>query len=322
MAKPTMEQVFDQARALLGDDSVAGGTVFTDTVLLPHVGQAVRELFRVLRGTTDPFVLDDGFYMLPPNTEVLDPATAGLTNFATPEFVEWQLGSNTTYSVTNVVVGTVAGAPAATVTAAGIGSVLLSGATIVMWGAGGFDFFNNPNNIWVINVIDANNITLNGCTATGTYTNGGTIAPVTGQFVRMQAVDFLDGVPQSAGQLPLTTYAWEGGVIKTYPAAQPMLLRLVYRTSGVAPSTPAGIVPFDDCQDYLATRAAGLAASAKGAGQLGQRLTVDAIGPEQPDGNGGLLRQLVQISVRNMQRQQFRHQAFRERRNRNDFILW
>lgn len=320
MAKPQLETVYNHIRSLLGDDQVAGGQIFTDTVLQPHVAAAIRELFRVLRSTEDPFVLADTYWVLPANTTVLDPATMGLPNFDMPEWLEWQLPGTQT-AVTNVVVGTSGGQPVATVTAPGHG--LATGANVVMFGALGFDYFNNPNNMWGITVVDPNTINLNGCTATGTYTTGGTILAVSNQFTMMEPEDRLDNVATTPGANPINVYAWEGGVLRFYAATQPMLLRIVYRTSGVAPNNTAAVVPIDDSLDFIATRAGGSAARAKGADEVGERLTTEALGPSQEaDASGGILRQLVQTNIRNMQRQQYRREAFRARRNRRDMLLF
>src|SRR5579885_1687207 len=100
MAKPVLEDIFTQCRSLLGDDQVAGGQIFTDTILQPFVASAIRELFRAMRGTEDPFVLSDAYWVLPANTTVLDPATMGLANFDIPEWIEWQLPA-TEIAVTN-----------------------------------------------------------------------------------------------------------------------------------------------------------------------------------------------------------------------------
>jgi hypothetical protein len=321
MAKPVLEDIFNQSRSLLGDDTQAGGQIFTDTVLQPHVAMAIRELFRVLRSVEDPFVLQDAYWLLPAEFTVLDPATMGLANFDLPEWIEWQLPGSPITPITGVTVGTYNGNPVATVTATNHG--LTNGATVVTYGIGGFDYFNNPNGAWAVNVIDANTVTLNGCTATGTYSSGGSIMPLANQFTQMEPVDRIVNVSVTPGANPLNVYAWEGGVMRFYPASQPMLLRVVYRTSGIAPTNTAAMVPIDDSLDYISTRAAGTAAAAKGADQMAQALTELAVGPNgEADANGGILRQLVQTSIRNMQRQQMRMKEFRARRNRRDMLLF
>jgi hypothetical protein len=49
---------------------------------------------------------------------------------------------------------------------------------------------------------------------------------------------------------------------------------------------------------------------------------MEAVGPGEADGSSGLLRQLVQVFVRNMQRQQYRNLPFRDNRNRVDYVLF
>lgn len=320
--KPTLQQIMDQSRSLLGDDDLAGGAIFTNQVLQPHVSQATRELFRVLRGTEDPFVLTDAYYLLPTNTSTLDPATAGLLNFNIPEWVEMQIGPSIGIAISNVVVGTSGGNPVATVTTA-TPHGLTNGASCVVWGILGFDPFNSPNSLWTITSTGASTLTLNGCTATGTYVSGGFLAGITGNFTQMEPLDRIENVPAVSGNSPITAYAWEGGVFRFYPAPQPILLRIVFRTSNIVTTSSSGVIPIDDCQDYIATRAAGFAGASRGADQTARSLHEQAVGPTgQADGNGGLLRQLVQVDVRNMQRRQMRMRPFRERRNRPDYLLF
>lgn len=320
--KPTLQNIGDQVRALLADTHPAGGSIFTSTVLQPHIAASVRELFRVLRGTEDPFVLTEAYWLLPPNTGVVDPATAGLPNLNIPEWVGWQL-AGTPYNISNVVVTATPGLnpPYATVTTSA-STPITNGATCLVYGVGGFDPFNQPNGLWIVNAPSPTSIQLNGCTATGTYTSGGQIMAITGQFAQMDPVDQLDRISATTGSNPVATYAWESGVFHFNPSASPMVLRIIYRTSDIVSTSPASIIPIDDCLDYLATRAAGLAASTLGATERAGQLRLDAIGQGEPDGSGGLLRQLVQVYIRNSQRRVYRRKEFRARRNRPDWLLF
>ena len=324
--KPTLEQCYSQSRSLLGDDEVSGGQIFVDSVLQPHTTQAIRELFRVLRGAQDPFVLVENYFVLPANVAVFDPATAGILNIPEPEFVEWVLSPPPT-AITNVVL-TTGSSPYATITAPGHGLVIGSFPEVVCYGIQGFDQFNSPNQSWTCAVIDANTVQLLGCTASGTYTaaTGDMVSvQVTGEFWPMSAVDRIEAVTVMAGQPGQNQgyYAWEGGVFRFLPSPQSRLLRITYRMSGIVDTNTSSIVPIDDCLDYIATRAAAMAGKSRGASNRGNELNMEAVGPGgMADGSGGILRQLLAVSIRNMQRIQYRYREFRPRRNRPDYLLY
>lgn len=318
MSKPLISDIFEQVRARLGDDQIGGGEVFIDSILYPHFAQAMRELFRVMRSDQDPYCTREQFYNLPVRTGTLDPATAGFFDIAEIEFVEWR-PSALSYAITGVVVS----GALATVTV--VGHTFLDGNQIEISGVLGFDDFNSPNGSWTISVIDADTITLNGCTATGTYTSGGAASTGIGNFRRMTRRDFFDGNTYVAGATsdPDTLYVWQGGVFRFIPSGQVRELRFIYRSSGSFSSDFGAQVPIEDSQDYLAVRTAGLVAKAKGASETGNELQMEAVGPGgQPDGRGGLLYMLVANQVRNMQMVPYRRRAFRPRRNWPSPILY
>lgn len=323
--KPTLSSSYSQARSLLGDDEIQGGEIFTDTVLLPHASQAIRELFRVLRGAQDPFVLVENYFVLPANVSVFDPATAGITNIPEPEFVEWIL-SPPPIAITNVIIN-YGDTPFATVTAPAHGLAVGTFPAVCVYGIQGFDQFNNPNQSWTSQIIDADTVQLNGCNATGMYISDGYLINVaaTGQFWPMVPRDRIEPVA-TQGAAPGQTdqvYAWEGGVFRFLPSGANRLLRITYRQSGMVDQNTNATIPIDDCQDYLATRMAGLAADSRGAAERAAQLKMEAIGPSgQADGNGGLLGQLLRVAIRNLQREQYRYLSFRARRNRSDFLLY
>ena len=309
----------------MSDDAVPAGEIFTNTILQPAAAQAVREMFRALRGAQDPFVLQDAYYILPANFTTFDPAAAGLANMPEPEFVEWRQAP-ATVAITNVVMGNDSGGnPIATVTAAGHGAT--NGQSVAVFNVVGFDQFNSPNGFWAVTVIDANTLTLNGCTATGTYVSGGVLAPNhgLGQFLPMVARDYIEHVADTTATPEQTDqiYAWEGGVFKFLASSSPRQLRIVYRESGLLNTSTSAVIPIDDSLDFLATRAASIAGATKGAEERGAVLKMEALGPTgQADGSGGILGALLRIDIRNMQREVYRRPGFRARRNRPDSILF
>jgi hypothetical protein len=315
----------DQARARLGDDDVLGGEIFTNSVLLPHAQQAVRELWRVLRGAQDPFVLADAYYILPANVSVLDPATAGLNDFPEPEAVEWAT-AGTPIAITSSTSGTAAdGTPIVTVTTS-VPHNVQTGQQVFTYNIPFMDQFNSPNGMWTVTKIDATNVTLNGCSASISGALGGTLVgfSATSQFLPMDPQDYIWPIG-GGGVLGQTqaVYAWEGGVLKFIPSSQARQLRLLYRQSGAPSDGFTSIIPIDDTQDFIAARMASLAAPPRGLVALSQELKMEALGPSgEPDGSGGLLGQLLRADIRNLQRRQYRWREFRPRRNRQDHIIY
>ena len=321
MAKPTLQLVLDTSRSHLGDDAQQGGQVFTDTLLLPFLGLAYRELFRSMQMTQNPFIRQEAYYLLPANTAVLDPLTAGVTDMAQLEWVEERAAG-----FAAAITGAVAATPTPSqmqITAPNHG--FAPAAEVLISGLQGFNLYNNPNSsIWTISVIDANNFTLNGCTCTGTAI----ITPYAfayqgiDEFVTMNPYDRIENIPVTPGPT-LNAYAWEGNVLKFVPASSARQLRIVYTLSGAMPTNNSAIIGLDDSLDYLATRTAGLAMLSRGALQKAQVLNDLAIGPEGvADGSGGMLRELLAAQIRGMQREQFRRPPFRRRRNIPDAIYY
>lgn len=325
MAKPTIQQIADQARALLGDDQIPGGEIFSNNVLMPHIAQATRELFRVLRGAQDPFVLQDAYYTLPPFTSVLDPITAGLVGFAEPEFIASRQAGPKQH-ITDVVVGTgLDGEPNATLQVVAHG--FSSGQTVITYGIVGFDDFNSPNGLWSITVANANAFSLNGCTAAGAYVSGGYVigGGGRGEFTPMVPVSRIEAIADGAANSGSTqsVYAWEGNVLRFMATSDARELRITYRLSATTSTNPSSIIPIDDSQDFLATRAAGIAAATRGAPARANELNLEALGSGKiADGSGGILGELVRIDIRNLQRVVYRRPPFRARRNSRETLLF
>lgn len=318
MAKPIVSDVFNLARLRLGDDQIAGGEIFTDSLLTPFFGMAYRELFRALISGTLPLSLCTQFATLPPNFGVLDPATAGWLDFEGPDMVEWR-PTALSFTVTNAVVA--AGICTLTLnTTTGLSTGMMLDVSLV----GGFEEFNSPNGTWAITLIDSVTIALNGCTAQGTYTSGGVAQTGVGDFTEMASRDKLNYLPPSAGGDPEAVYAWQGGVLRFIPSTVARELRVTYRISGNPPQDPTAIVQYDDCLDFLAIRVAGMAAAGHGATELAAALKLEALGPEGESnlGSGGLLRQIVASDIRGMQRNIFQRPPFRRKRNFNSPVLY
>lgn len=313
MAKHTLSQVYDAARAKLGDDSVAGGQVFTNTVLAPHFAQAYRALYRTMGTLGNPYVEQDVYFVLPANTSYLAPATAGVTDFGEPRFVE-ERGGLTQKTITNAV----AGSGFVTITAASHG--FSTGDLITCNGIVGLD--GTEGVLWAITVVDANSFKLNGCVGTGTYSTGGTAVKSAEKFVPVTFTDRMESIGGTSDRLRV--YVWEGDAFHFNPTTEARQLRISYTASGNAPTNTSTVIGIDDAIDFLAVYSAGLAGRARGHAR-GDVLIAEALGPTmQEDASGGMLRSFLLSAVRTLQRippENRRRMPFRDPRSAHPMIF-
>lgn len=291
---PLVSQVYTATRSVLGDDQLSAGQVFTDTILQPKYTAAYAELFRALQGSSNPRVNQEAYYNVPINTGYLDPATAGISSLGEITLIE-ERGSVTSWAISNVV----AGSALATVTSAA--TTLATGQQAVVYGVGGLT--SDVNGIWTVTVNSSTSTQLNGCTATGTYTSGGTLSYSAEEFTEMTPqgrIDWTDQSPTAA----FLVYAWERDIIRFPPASGIRQLRITYTLSGDAPTATTASTGIDDCLDYLMYRIAGLAAESKGMLTRAAIYNMRAVGPRWDSEGipGGLLAQLLASGVRNLQR--------------------
>lgn len=300
MARPTLKSVFDAARAHMGDTAISGGQYATDDKLLPYYQIAYSELFRAMDKSQSPRDKRVSYYDLPAYTSVLDPVTAGVFNMAEIESVE-ERGSVTELAIATVTASSPTAGTVAVMTAAPHG--FSTGDQIVQFGIQGMD--DIVNGLFTVTVPSGLTYYANGCTALGLAIQPtGTAAKSTEQFTEvvplMRATDmaFITGPQTILGQ-----YAWENNLFWFPPCSAIRQLRITYSLSGQAPTLPNSTIPIDDSGDFLAARTAGLALQARGNKAKADALNFLAVGAHWADGvMGGLLDQLLGISVRNLQR--------------------
>jgi hypothetical protein len=294
--RPTIEQVLNETRSFLGDDDVVGGQDFQDQVLEPHLKAAYNDLFRILNNEQIPKTQTECFYVMPAYQTSLDPAQAGITDLGSTIGME-ERGTVTTLNVTNATPG------ATGVTLQVINHGLSTGAIVPVNGIVGLT--PDVNSIFGIQVVDANDILLLGCTATGTYVSGGTISTSTEQFIPMQSVDRIDWVNSSPGP-QLNYYSIEGVYYKFYPANNIRQLRIIYELSGdLNVSNTGAVIQIDDCQDYLALQTAYRQARARDLA-IADNLKADASWVAQA---------MTNYAVRELQGRGMRRPPFRVRRS-------
>lgn len=305
MAIPTVASVTALARSHLGDTAVAGGEVYTDTILIPFVAQATRELFRTLQNLQLPRVKVQAFYNLPANTSVLYPATAGITDMGEPLLVE-ERSVGGAYAVSGCAITSFV---PTLVTAT---HPLSTGAWAVVWGIVGV---TGASGAFTVTCADTTHVTLNGAYAVGTYSSGGYVSYSADEFTRL---DWVDSIHAVEGTLPesLADVAWLGDSFRFSGASAARQLRITYWSSAHTVTTGTDSIGVDDSVDFLAVRTAGLAAASLGAKSSAQDLNFQALGHSgQADASGGLLRDLLVAAVlREQAERPIRRQPFRAKR--------
>lgn len=129
-------------------------------------------------------------------------------------------------------------------------------------------------------------------------------------WVPMEPVDEL---PQADPSGRLIWWKWENNTFYFIGCPQAKLLKFEYSASAVAPAIGATI-SLDGSKEFLAVRTAALIAPTRGMPDLAGALNLMALGPSlQPDGTGGLLRQLVYPMLKEKQKRPARPQAYRVR---------
>ncbi len=291
---PLVSEVYDATRSVLGDDQVAGGEVFTDTILQPKYQYAYAELFRALQSAQNPRIEQENYYNVPIYTSYVDPATAFIENLGEIQSIS-ERGTVSSWAISNAVPG----AGICTLTSAA--TTLASGDQAIVYGVQGVT--EDVNGAWTVTANSTTSTQLNGCTATGTYTSGGVLSTSNEPFIEMTPVPQISW----AGQAPQTAflvYAWEHDRIRVPPCSGIRQIRIIYTLSGNAPTTTTASVGIDDSLGFLMYRIAGLAAPSKGMLQRAQLYTSLAVGPKWESDNepGGCLQQLLITGVRNLQR--------------------
>src|ERR1700747_1999356 len=98
MATASVQNIFDDVRAYLGDTQVVGGEVMTNSFLLGTAasgtagsgslfGEPYRTMFSKLTGASKR-VQPNVYVVLPANTTVLIPSTYNIVDFSEPEMIE------------------------------------------------------------------------------------------------------------------------------------------------------------------------------------------------------------------------------------------
>lgn len=292
MSFPTLTEVYAQARAKCGDTEVSGGQIYTDTLLLPHIQEATRALWRGLRNLAVPRVKRTIYYTLPANTSFFSPSIL-VTDFSEPADKISQRGGLTSVAVSNVVqVGNDIEVTTATSHNLSTGNmVVLEQVTGMRW----------VNVLSPVVVDSSTQFTINGLIAERTYSSGGFVVTSNNEFYDINWADRLPAATtQTATQLGACVY--ENRAFQFLPASEDKQIRLQYWSSAQVPATGTDVIAFNDCLDFLAIYAAAEASDSQGAITRAAKLKVQAVGASYDQGIiGGELRSLMSSAVRQMQ---------------------
>jgi hypothetical protein len=313
---PTVGEVYELARAALGEHDVTGGEAFGQEVLEPHFRTAYRKLIRVLSLYDNRFVRRDLHYLLPAHTAVFVPSQAGAADFGEPLSV-WSKDVADTFTVT-----------AASITANDLTLTtstphgLPLGSNIVVYGVLGFRN-DKVNSEWIVGAVPSpTQLTLNGCIEAGSYVSGGTVVSSSSSWGDpIRSVDDSINLGVSSGSR-LDSYKWSHDQFQFPPSSQARLLKVEYTISGNPPKQESRSVHLDDSLDFLAYYTAYLAAKSLGADNAASSLLMDAVGSNMnADANGGFLGEHVKQGILALQQTSYVAPRFRPRRNRRVGIL-
>jgi hypothetical protein len=308
MPKPTLQNVFDAARAHIGADATGGSAVYSNTMLQFHFAKAYRCLFRTMQNLGDPVVEREVYFVLPANSSYFAPSTAGITDFGEPRFVQ-ERGDLTQKTITGA-----SGTTTVTITATSHG--FATGDLVTCNGIVGLS--GTEGVMWGITVSSANAFVLNGCVGSGTYSSGGVAVKSTDRFRDAAKTDQLDNLELTDR---VYQWVWENEALLVNPCTTARQLRVGYLASGDAPTSTSTTIGIDDSLDFLATYTAALAARSRGAMNKYETLAAEALGPSgQEDASGGLLGSFLTAATKAYQRidsSERRRLPFRDRRPRN-----
>lgn len=293
MSYPTVEQVYDAARAALGgDNEVAGGDMFKNSKLLPHVQRAVRDVWRCVYRFYGPIVLKTRFLILRANTTVLDPrGTVSNASVLLSDMVEpltvlergtlTEMTITATTLVTNGVRLTATGHGRATGQRVTVGGCINTDGN-AMGGDGHYG----------ITVVDSDNFTANGMVMRtgGTYASGGVAVYSPHRFQPMRKLGNLTAMRATTA---LQEWSWQEGRFLFIGSDQDRQLAIGYQSAAETPEADDDVIAIPGSVDCLGVMTACYATQTM-APTISAALRLDAFGPSgMRDGTGGMLRDLI-----------------------------
>lgn len=248
---PSVNQVYDTVRQILGDLYVATGEIFTNDILAGPFGLAFRELFSELDANGVHDILHVVYSTLPAYTTQFDPLANNLTNFR-ELFLLRQRVNVTDSSIASVAPVGGIGSPlqVTTVTPHGL-SVGQEIQTFGIVGVDGSDI--GANGRWFSDIVSPTVLTLRGSLWTGIAAVPAAGTVVTGQDIWL-TMTYCREFPQLLPDQSLDYYRKIGSRIYFIGSTVEHELEISFYGSGDAPAS--GSTGVDDSLNYLANRTA------------------------------------------------------------------
>lgn len=294
MSYPTAGEVCEQARGVLADQDVVGGDIYTDEKLLPHVKNALRDVWRSLQNIQAPLIVRVRYAILRANTVSLDiKGAVALMSTVFADMKEpiaiYERSGLTEHTITATSVVT-NGVQLTTSAAHGRATGdrvtvqgLINSGSAQMGGEG----------MYGITVVDTTNFTANGMymRTGGTYSSGGVAVYSANRFLPMRKVGRIED--QTANRSDLNRWAWGEDRLLFAGVDTDRQLAIVYESGATVPDDTSDVIAVKDSIDVLAVLTAAYATRIR-MPTVHDLLMNDALGrARERDGSGGMLRDLV-----------------------------
>lgn len=296
MANTTVDDVFNDAAALLGDEAL---DIYQPSVLRPAFKRAYGDLTKLFVKWGLSLPKRTAYLILPAYTSIAAPADFGIEDMGEPiDLAERQ--PEITVDVTSIDNGQ----PRQVTTSGAHG---LASNTAVTLGA---VFPASLGGQYFITSTGANSLSLNGTRTGEEYIGGGVLSQSSHRFIAVTLVEEVTGEPGPS----LTFYSYNGETFQFRGSNRAVELKLDYLSSGAAPSS--GDIAIDGSYDFLVTATAAYAGPLRGQGDRGRELKAEAFGPSmEADGSGGKLRDFVLPMLQTKNHRPRRPGTFRPRKN-------
>lgn len=309
MARVTVSDVLDAARARLNDTDPPGGSYADNSSLLGNpagtgpFGNAYRRLYNAIAQVGSQRIQRDFYYTLPAYTNVIDPNSIGLTDMAEPEAIR-ERGNLSSVSIASTSDAT----PIVVTTNTDHGRS--TNEEVVVSGVNGTEA---PRGRFFVTVLGPTTLSLNGSVTDGNAGTGGTLSWSGERFGNPIEARDEEGDEALTDRIPYCV--WESNVLKFRGATTDRQLWISYWASGNPPTSTSATIGLDDCVTLLGCLTAYYLAQAKNWPQMADGFLVEAFGPKrEADGSGGLLREYLNTQVRSMQRTMRKRQLFQNPR--------
>lgn len=305
---PTLSNVYEKARTVLGEHNISGGEAFTDTVLAKFVDTAIRKLYAVMSTYDNTFAEATTYYPLEAHANVWFPFMSGVSNFGEPRHVR------TATKTSNYTIDAVSPAATETVLTLNTGaSEIQAGDRVVIYGSVGLTNGYLDDEWTVTSKPAADKIRIVGLVTAGSYIGSSAkllkVGPWSESYTRVEDIS-----KYSSGDC---VYEWYKDSIKLPPSSEERVLQVEYSLSGEVPASGSDSIGIDGSLDFLGYYTGYLASSALGADRAAQTLLMQAVGGDMTENaRGGFLGDLISQGIDTLQQRDDVWPRFRSRRGK------